>query len=49
MCDEKLRERSYFRLKKKDEYEWTEDPLGKDTGLLNIVYDIIDTIKTQTE
>lgn len=49
MCDEKLREWSYFRLKKKDEYEWTEDPLGKDTDLLNIVYDITDPIKMQTE
>ena len=49
MCYEKLREQSDFRLKKKNEHKWTENALGEDAGLFNILYDLIDTLKMQTE
>lgn len=45
LCVRKSWENSVFRSNERNEDKWTEDPLGEDAGLFNIVYDTVDAIK----
>ena len=45
LCYKKLRKLSVFRLNERNEHKWTEEPLGGDAGLVNVIHDTRDTIK----